>query len=47
MKRTNILITGASSGLGRGMAIEFAKQHHNLALCATKNRWNEHQLKPL
>lgn len=36
MKRTNILITGASSGLGRGMAIEFAKQNHNLALCARR-----------
>ncbi|MGK0407927.1 MAG: short-subunit dehydrogenase [Shewanella psychromarinicola] len=36
MKRTNILITGASSGLGRGMAIEFAKQDYNLALCARR-----------
>ncbi|GGB49100.1 SDR family oxidoreductase [Shewanella inventionis] len=36
MRRTNILITGASSGLGRGMAIEFAKQNHNLALCARR-----------
>ena len=34
--RRNILITGASSGLGKGMAIEFAKQHHNLALCARR-----------
>lgn len=30
------MITGASSGLGRGMAIEFARQGHNLALCARR-----------
>jgi len=34
--RQNILITGASSGLGRGMAIQFAKQGRNLALCARR-----------
>ena len=36
MTRQNILITGASSGLGKGMAIEFAKQDRNLALCARR-----------
>lgn len=36
MTRQNILITGASSGLGKGMAREFAKQGRNLALCARR-----------
>ncbi|NMP30334.1 SDR family oxidoreductase [Thalassotalea sp. M1531] len=36
MVRQNILITGASSGLGKGMAIEFAKMGRNLALCARR-----------
>lgn len=34
--RRNILITGASSGLGRGMAREFARMNRNLALCARR-----------
>jgi hypothetical protein len=35
-KRMNILITGASAGLGLGMAREFAASGHNLALCARR-----------
>jgi short-subunit dehydrogenase len=35
--RKNILITGASSGLGAGMAREFASRGRNLALCARRS----------
>ena len=34
--RSNILITGASSGLGAGMARLFAARGRNLALCARR-----------
>jgi len=34
--RQRILITGASSGLGRGMALEFAARGRDLALCARR-----------
>jgi short-subunit dehydrogenase len=36
MVRQNILITGASSGLGAGMARAFAAKGRNLALCARR-----------
>lgn len=35
-QRRNILITGASSGLGAGMAREFAARGRNLALAARR-----------
>jgi len=34
--RQRILITGASAGLGRGMALEFAAMGRDLALCARR-----------
>ena len=34
--RQRILITGASAGLGRGMALEFAAKGRDLALCARR-----------
>jgi short-subunit dehydrogenase len=34
--RKNIVITGASSGLGEGMARQFAAKERNLALCARR-----------
>lgn len=36
MTRQNILITGASSGLGKEMAVQFAKMGRNLAICARR-----------
>ena len=41
--RKNILITGASSGLGHGMAVEFAKQGCNLALCEATGLSGHHE----
>jgi short-subunit dehydrogenase len=36
MRRRRILITGASSGLGAGMARAFAAREHDVALCARR-----------
>ena len=36
LRKTNVVITGASSGLGAGMAREFAKRGHDLGLCARR-----------
>lgn len=35
--RQTVLITGASSGLGWGMAVEFAARGYDLALCARRS----------
>jgi len=35
-RKTNVIITGASSGLGAGMAREFARRGHDLGLCARR-----------
>jgi short-subunit dehydrogenase len=45
--RKNILITGASSGLGREMAIQFAQKDRNLALCARRTERLEELKKEL
>ena len=36
MRKSNVVIIGASSGLGAGMAREFARRGHDLALCARR-----------
>ena len=36
MRKANVIITGASSGLGAGMAREFARRGHDLGLCARR-----------
>jgi len=45
-ERKNILITGASSGIGAGMASLFAARGHNLALCATRTADDLKQARP-
>lgn len=37
MKNKNVLITGASRGIGRSIAIEFARAGYNLTLCCLRN----------
>ena len=36
MGNSNVIIIGASSGLGAGMAREFARRGHDLGLCARR-----------
>ncbi len=38
LKIMNILITGATKGMGRAVAIEMAKNNHSLALCARNQK---------
>ncbi len=45
--RKNILITGASGGLGEGMARQFAAKGRNLALCARRTERLEQLAKEL
>ena len=41
LNNKNVIITGASKGLGKTIAIEFEKLGCNLALIASKNLLNE------
>ena len=45
MIRKTVIITGASGGIGKATAIEFAKAGYNLALTYNKNKINEKAFK--